>query len=368
MSHGEGRELDKMRGSMRFGAISATVIAIALVGACTYGERPEVSGVDPDAGSTAGERLTLGSFSIVPGERLRTPRAYHAMVQTASSIYVIGGMTQSALLADVERATIGADGSLSAFARAGQMLEQRSFPTSVVLGNFLYVLGGTLQSGTVSATMERAPLAPDGSLGPFEVVTGSLVHPRVAATVEVIGDNLYLIGGSDDAGVLDEVERAPIGADGSLGTFAVVPGIKQQRAAHTSHVIGSSLYVLGGLAGSNQSSVDQAAIAGDTFGAFTTLSTVAIVPARANHASIVAGDSVFVIGGYNEALGTTGPVLQAMIDANGLSPFQQLASAAPRVGHTSVRIGRSVYVFGGIDEATPSIPTNTILRAPLLDR
>ncbi|HTM19358.1 MAG TPA: hypothetical protein VL172_02585, partial [Kofleriaceae bacterium] len=114
----------------------------------------------------------------------------------------------------------------------------------VAVGGWLYVLGGVSGAATWRDDIERARIDADGTLGPF-AAAGHLTGPRAYAAAIRIGDVLYLIGGRA-AGYLDSIEQAPIDA-GGLGDFAALPArLAGARAGHRAAVVGDTLYVLGG--------------------------------------------------------------------------------------------------------------------------
>ncbi|MEO7729971.1 MAG: hypothetical protein ABIY55_03295, partial [Kofleriaceae bacterium] len=135
---------------------------------------------------------TLGSFTVLPGARLRRPNAYATSVTIGDWFYVIGGGTQKTSYTSVERAAIGVDGSLGQFEDVvGATLPVAArHLQAVVLGTWLYVLGGE------DAVIERAAIDPDGSLGPFAAVPGFGLDPGAnAAGAVVVDDMLYILGG-----------------------------------------------------------------------------------------------------------------------------------------------------------------------------
>jgi hypothetical protein len=92
---------------------------------------------------------------------------------------------------------------------------------SVVLGNRVYAIGG--QTPSTKPDIDMALVAADGLLGNFTAQTISSVTKRAGASGAVVGNNLYLLGGSDAATpstYVSAVEVAPIAADGTLGAFA----------------------------------------------------------------------------------------------------------------------------------------------------
>ena len=245
----------------------------------------------------------------------------------------------------------------------------RYYHTSAVIGNYLYVVGGV--TGALQSSVERAAILADGSLGPFMAVSGvTLVTARQNHTSAIVGNYLYVLGGSNGS-VLNSVERAPISPDGSLGTFATVqvtPTVSLTlaftRTAHTSAVVGGDLYVLGGTNSPVGTSinVERAKINPDSsLSAFGSVSPgISLMMGRCYHASIVVGSSLYAIGGYC-GNGTEG----AMIDKNGLLDSFANGPSVPlgpgRYLHTLTVVGNYLYAIGGI----AGTAVNSVDRAPL---
>ncbi len=71
--------------------------------------------------------------------------------------------------------------------------------------------------------------------------------PRHAHTSVVYNGYLYVIGGtSDGVTCFNDVQYAPINADGSLGTWQSTTSFNTGRRSHTSVVYNGYLYVMGG--------------------------------------------------------------------------------------------------------------------------
>jgi N-acetylneuraminic acid mutarotase len=327
------------------------------------------------AGSTRGdvERATLdasgalSAFTPVAGVTLTTPRAGHATALVGNFIYVIGGSDSAGhALASVERATLGGDGTLSTFVPLPDvtLATARQLAASVVIGDSLYVLGGFDTTGAGLGSVERASIAGDGTLGSFAALTGiNLAAARGAFAGALFGGALYVAGGqsSAGAGLLDTVERAPINADGTLQSFATVASttLVTARSGHSAAVVGNSLYVLGGSDGTTSLGGSEVATiaAGGTLSALTTATTTLSLP-RAGHTLAVAGSALYAIGGYS-ATTPLGSVDKATIAADGsLSPFAPVAGVSlvtPRKLASSVVIGNQLYVIGGQDTSNAAL-------------
>jgi N-acetylneuraminic acid mutarotase len=265
----------------------------------------EVAVANPDGSPTP--------FSTAQGLMLNTARYFHASATAKDHFYVIGGsQAGGGGLQSVEQATINADGTVGAFTTliGATLVNGRACHTATILGNHLYVVGGASNT-SVFNDVEQAIINPDGSIGTFSsVLNVTLVTGRQCHSTAVIGNYLYVIGGVRQLNIdnpLSSVERAPIGLGGELGTFATVSGVTltQDRAFHTSAVIGSYLYVFGGTGDSFASltSVERALINPDgTLGPFAVVPGVSSTTSRDRATTAILGNQVYVLGGYNGRL------------------------------------------------------------------
>jgi hypothetical protein len=195
---------------------------------------------------------SLGSFNAAG--TLTTERVSSSAVRVGNWVYVMGGGGGTAPesgngLASVERAPINSDGTLGTFADAGVTLTiNRWYHRSIVIGDYVYVFGGDSGpycSPIAQKSIERAQIKPNGDLGPFQDAGVTTVTTRVDSAVVVNGSFVYVIGGSSTIGV----EVAAIHPDGTLGSFSDAGGGWAPASilnGHTAHVIGNTLYVIGG--------------------------------------------------------------------------------------------------------------------------
>lgn len=285
--------------------------------------------------------------------RLATARAGHTCVVLGIFLYIVGGVNNTGILGSVERASIAPDGSLGQFTIVPNLTLDisRKDATSVVLGNALYVIGGT--GNGVLDSIERATINADGSLGPFaRVADVTLATARTGHASMIAGNALYVVGGSGTSGVTGTVERAIIADDGSLGVFAQVTGVGlvTARAGHTGAVIGNSLYVLGGIGDPGAlTSIEQATLYADgTIGAFTIVPGT-LVTARSSPVSVMAGNFLYLLGGSGAGGTYLSSLERASINAGGdLSSFSivpNIALTKPDLVRTSLVVGSSLYTF-----------------------
>ena len=310
--------------------------------------------------------LGLGGFaanveqtaSARQAPRFVTARDSHTSVVVGAHLYVLGGSSRDGVLASVEQATINADGSLSQFTTmaGGNLVTARRAHTTMVIGRQLYVIGGF--GDAALSSIEHATIGSDGSLGPFVTVSGiTLITPRQDHTSVVVGGYLYVIGGLG-TGPLKSIERASISADGSLGPFAAVPdtALATPRYGHTAAVSGNYLYVLGGTSGAgSMRDVERATISTDgSLGSFATVSSAFLTTPRTGHTTEVIGRYLYAFfGGVGGSL-SVNSVERAPLDADGsLGTFSTVPDATTTLashGHTTTIVGNYLYALGGSND------------------
>jgi N-acetylneuraminic acid mutarotase len=301
---------------------------------------------------------TLGRFTMIPGIALVTPRQAHTSAVIADQLYVVGGFGNGSL-SSVEHATIAPDGSLGPFTLSSVLLATaRQGHAMVVIGNYLYVLGG--RATTPLNSVERAPVRADGTVGSFSIVPEvALVTARQGHTATVIGSFLYIVGGSGNNGPLMSVERAMINGDGSLGPFtaASVAMLSTARAGHSAAMVGGYLYVFGGVGdGGSLKLVERAPIASDgSLGGFEVVPGAAMTRARHGHTTIAAGNYLYTLGGSDD-VGRLERGEHASLSATGMLSKFTIAPGSPlataRAHCAGVAVGGTFYIVGGVSGQT----------------
>ncbi len=288
---------------------------------------------------------SLGGFSATTS--IPSARWWHASVAYDGYLYVIGGLDTNDYLSDVQVAPINANGTLGAFAATTSFSTGRYGHTSVAYEGYLYVVGGRDYWGNALSDVQVARINADGTLDGFAPTT-YLPYGRGGHTSVVINGYLYVVGGDDGYSYLNDVQVAPITADGTLGVFAAPTYLPTARSYHTSVAFNGFLYVVGGYDGSTLLSDVQVAyiFADGTLGEFA--ATTSIPTARQNHASVALDGFLYVIGGVgnDESLSD---VQVAPINENGTLGAFATATSIPtaRYNHESVAYNGYLYVIGG---------------------
>lgn len=160
--------------------------------------------------SAQGADPSLGPWTYETS--LQTARAGHGMVAGPKSLYVIGGHNERDISqSSVEYAVVADDGSLSVWQFASSLNTPRTLTAAVATANHVYVIGGAQHSsliGSELATVEYAPILPDGSLGTWQF-TSALTAGRANAVAMIHGNFVYVVGG--DAQYFDSVRSIQAG-------------------------------------------------------------------------------------------------------------------------------------------------------------
>jgi len=157
------------------------------------------------------------------GPKLPAPRAGASVAFVSGIIYVIGGYDAAGVPTDTifQLNPDPKTGALGDFSTTKNVLpEGRADAAGVVSATGLLLIGGSNASGPVATTWKSTP-TPTGALGGW-TVEAPLVFPQTNATAAVIGDYVWLYGGSDANGPVGAVQRAEFGKAAAEG-LAVNP-------------------------------------------------------------------------------------------------------------------------------------------------
>ncbi len=261
--------------------------------------------------------------------------------------------------------------TIGTFSAAGTLVAGRMDAAAVVIGDRLYVLGGTACAGCAAVTRDAAGITPSVEVaavsangpGTFALAS-SLLRPRAGAVAFRVtrggSDWLYVLGGYHDASPSTfplEIERAAIASDGSIGAFADVAGVAldQGRAHAQVLVTADNVYLIGGWLGGSTyaATTSRASIqASGDLGAFTFAGGVTISNSRGRMTQI--GGTVTLIAGGHDAAGVpVTNVERATISGASVTGFASAPGlVTARAGATSFALGGRAWVLGGGNVAT----------------
>ncbi len=153
------------------------------------------------------------------GPALPEPRADASVAHVAGSIYVIGGRDASGAPTDTVfvLSPDSQTGQLGEWTTADNLkLPEASSETAIAITpDGLLLIGGRNAAGPVATTL-KAKLNAQGALGAWSAEQ-QLVTPQAGATAVVIGDFVWLYGGSDANGPVNKVQRGAFGQVAAAG-------------------------------------------------------------------------------------------------------------------------------------------------------
>ncbi len=286
-------------------------------------------------------------------EMMRTARAGAAAVAYREHIYVLGGVDGRDFLNTVEWSRVQRDGRVEKWRSGTAMLTARGFFAAAVVDGWIYAVGGGNgpHGKHLLASVERAPILADGSIGLWREETYTLSQPRRCAKVEVMNGFLYALGGFNGH-LLDTVERARLLPDGGLGPWQVIPQrMTVPRYIHTAERVDGVIYVLGGhneREGTGLRAVE--VLSTGPGGRFTGewQSRAAMNQGRYGLASAHDRGFLFALGGLDGARYSDAVERSRITSPGRLVGWKHMEPlSSPRANLSTLVIGHRLYVIGG---------------------
>lgn len=288
---------------------------------------------------------TLGAFQTT-AVGLGAPREGAAAIRVGDVVYLLGGSVRGASVASIESAAVSTAGMLGEFVNATQTLQTaRSGHVAEIIGGYVYVFGGDTD------VVERAPILAERGIGAFVRVAGVTTRARrQRPAIQVVGGYVYLMGGVSAGLAVRSVERAEINPDGTLGNFAMADDLTVEREGAASIMLGNRVFIAGGSDGTTaRNSIEYAEISpSGGLGPFAPLSTSRLSAPRRGASATLVGNYWYMVGGAtSEPLAS---IDRAEVNVSGgfIAPATGVPGMAePRANLIPVAIGPYVYAVGG---------------------
>ena len=199
---------------------------------------------------------TASAQFIAPTSPLPIGRAFHGTAVLGDFLYVIGGsganQGQDIPFLTVHAARIFYDGRLSKFIETTKIPVPRHYiaNSTVVMNDTVYVIGGStaiLEGKRLDTVLWNRPQA-SGLLGPWR--ESKAFPPAALSCVAAFSTPgyLHMTGGLGNHGdVSDKVWTMPVNADGSPGEWRPGPTLPAPLWFHCAAVVGGRAWVWGGL-------------------------------------------------------------------------------------------------------------------------
>lgn len=316
-----------------------------------------------------------------------------------SVVYVVGGATATNAPRDsVLYATVSNTGTVGAWTKTTVVPAPLAFAAALVAtpanspvaGNsYLYVFGGdSTATGKPVATVYMGTLSATGAVTAWATTT-ALPAPLHSLGATIFNGNVYVAGGSGSGNVpVATVYRAAIQSDGTLGAWQALTALPFARSYFGFGVNGTFLYAFGGDSGvvtPNDSSVKGSAVTdvvyaqidvhtGNLAAGGWTANGNKLKKAVTKHTAVVAGGNVLITAGlYTGA--TTGATEEsyAALNAdgstsafNGATGSNTISSAGggnifnhAATGYLDGTGAFHILVVGGDDVNTPTAGKHT---------
>ena len=241
---------------------------------------------------------------------------------------------------------------------AGQLPLSLESHKMVVLGNFVYLLGGWNDTRGPYSEVYFTPLTPERTLENWRQTTAAMPLRLQHQDVFAHHNALYVLGGDngfwENSTVSDRIFRAVPNAQGDITDWVDVGKLPQPLTIHAVTTIGDQVYVLGGSSTFRPGTrvldtVYTAKILPD--GVFGEFQTLAPFPTPIGWLTATAvGRHIFAISGKIQFSPTqlTETVWVAKANADHqLSPFEPIGVTTPRERHATVLLDRTLVVIAG---------------------
>jgi N-acetylneuraminic acid mutarotase len=293
--------------------------------------------------------LTISGTALTNGGNSISTSSQHF----ASDTFTYGGGEQQLASTPVSLSGVNVSpGGWSAWTNTTPLPSSVEGYKPLAHNNRIYVIGGWV-SGVATSTVLYAPINSSGTIGAWTNTTplpsAFYSHPSL-----VYNDRVYVVGGSSPSVATSTVLYAPINSSGTIGAWTNTTPLPSAITRHSSFTHNNRVYVVGGLAGSSETStVLYAPInSSGTIGAWTT--TTPLPSASRDHSAFIYNDRIYVIGGLRYILASphaTSSVFYADISGDGSVGSWNYATSLPikKYGHSSFIYNNRFYVLGGND-------------------
>ena len=264
----------------------------------------------------------------------------------------------------IQMAIPNADGSIDHWVTIANLPQQRTYATGVILGNYIYFVGGfytttnVLNQVTYNVVPDvyYAPILANNTIGTWALTT-AMPAGRDAGNMFTYNNHLYYAGGvvTGSAGAQPQIYMATQNIDGTVSSWQTLTTTYATYQAQLFAWKGY-LYSLGGNGNTAQTANYYAPIYADgTLGTFQL--TTALPVARVYNFGFGYANNVYVAGDDYE-----GQVIKATIDPAGAVGASQSGTAFPdsRIFSGSVVYNGYLYVSGGCSAGCNTATPTTI--------
>ena len=313
----------------------------------------------------------LPPLSFSTAADLPDPLYDNTAIRWAEWIYVIGGVQSNASSSNfIYRGTVGTDGNILAWTPVTPMPKPRELHASVIRNNFLYIIGGNEFPYSPKTTVFMTHLLPDGTLDTWNSLPG-LPQPLMGHSAVVVGDFIYVLGGQD--GSMNRkatVYMARIDyATGGISPWETTTSLPTGLALSGAIAWKDRIYLVGGIDGTGtiRQSVFYSTVS--TNGSLGPWQVADVLPQGLITAGVsVKSGLIFVTGGMNTSFTTNSSVFTIPINADGSVSTTNFYGYLPqpfRAGASVIHFKKRLYVIGGQGDSSVDSYKNVFYSQPL---
>lgn len=276
-------------------------------------------------------------------------------------VYVFGGFSSSV----VQYASFNANGTLSAWQTTTALPVTCGNHSGAAYNGFLYYVCGTGGNGFTS-TIKRAPINADGTVGTWVNESNTFNEATTFEDMYIYNGYLYVVGGSRSGVAYDLVRVSKIQSNGTLGAFSNTSSLQQPLLYAKVEVINGYMYRVGGENGSTvrTSTIEYAQINPD--GTLGTWQYTDSLPQTVSRSTLtVNGDMLYTISGtVNGSPSTTS--YRATVSSGGSGAATSWATTTnlptARYNNDMVAYNGFMYTSGGYNSGSYF---NTVHYSPI---
>ncbi|HET7726309.1 MAG TPA: hypothetical protein VFK54_03200 [Candidatus Limnocylindrales bacterium] len=178
---------------------------------------------------------------------LPAARADGGAVQVGTNVLYIGGSDGSTASADVFVAPTVGSGNFDRWAPGPALPEPRANAAVTFFGGSVYVIGGEDADGAPTTTVYALTPSAEGGLGEWtEVEDLALPEARAGAAVVAAGDGLIVAGGANADGPTNTVWKALLATNGELEPWVAQAPLFEAVTEASMALVGDYLWLMGG--------------------------------------------------------------------------------------------------------------------------
>jgi hypothetical protein len=183
-----------------------------------------------------------------PQLNLPAPRTDGSVLQVGTQIFYIGGSDGTTASADVSIAATVQTGNFDTWTQGPALPEPRADASVAYVAGSIYVFGGRDATGAPTTTVfTLSPDSQTGALGEWSTAdTLALPEGRSGAAIAITPDGLLLVGGRNAAGPVATTWKTKLNSQGDLGAWSPEQPLVYPQADATAVLIGDYLWLYGG--------------------------------------------------------------------------------------------------------------------------